>query len=247
MPFSDLLSALAEQVDLAPLSADARLAFFLNLYHTLINHSYLLLGPPPSLLAWMTYFGQIAYHVGDELVSLAGLEHCVLRAGMSRPNVFLSKLALPSSSYSWGGACCALAVREPRLNFALNCGSLSNPPSVPVYRPEALDAMLDAVASQYLSERVHLLGGGDRAISLPMPFQWFAKDFGAAGRERATPAECARYAARYIEDAGTRERLLAAAESGAPVRFRPFNFRCRPLGLLADDELLIRRDAPVLN
>jgi hypothetical protein len=242
--FFDATSEL-KHCDISGLDSTAQLAFFLNLYHLMINHAYLLLGPPPSMIAWLSYFSNVAYHVGDELVSLAGLEHCILRAGMNRPTIMLSKLAIPNSRYP----CALTSVREPRLNFAINCGSLGNPPAVPVYRPEVLDAMLDATASRFVSARVSLTAD-DKAVLVPMVCQWFAKDFSASGREKPTTAEVIRFVARFHSDQPTKERLLAAASSSAIIKHLPYSYRCRPLGLLSDDEALgltpPSRDAPFL-
>ena len=81
-----------------------------------------------------------AYIHIQELISLAGLEHCILRAPMTNPTSYIAGVFLPSSRYA-----CALTSPEPRLNFALNCGSLSLPAHVPVYEVLTLDATLEEV------------------------------------------------------------------------------------------------------
>lgn len=43
------------------LSEDGRMAFFLNLYHTMIMHAFLVLGPPGSGLKWISFFNNLAY------------------------------------------------------------------------------------------------------------------------------------------------------------------------------------------
>lgn len=48
----------------------------------------------------------------------------------------------------------ALKNGDFRLNFALNCGSYSNPPSVPIYRAETLSSQLDEASRQYLKDAV---------------------------------------------------------------------------------------------
>ena len=52
---------------------------------------------------------------------------------MRPPNGLLTKLAIPKHSFS-----CALQLRDYRINFALNCGSLSNPEGVPIYRAQVI-------------------------------------------------------------------------------------------------------------
>ncbi|CAM9706938.1 unnamed protein product [Choristocarpus tenellus] len=94
----------------------------------MLLHSYFLLGPPGSPLRATSYFTTLCYEVGGDVLSLAELEHCVLRSKMSSPNQFISRLVIPTSEYSF-------ALRRPdrRVNFALNCGSSSCPPGIAIY------------------------------------------------------------------------------------------------------------------
>lgn len=230
----DLGSLLQDGVRFGGGTERQALAFFLNLYHLLINHAYLLLGPPPSKFAWLSYYTTVAYHVGDELVSLAGLEHCILRAPMSAPVSLVGGLIIPTSRYS-----CALTKPDARLNFNLNCGSFSSPPHVPVYRPEALDAQLEAMSRRFLTERASL-GADGKSLILPSVLQLFSRDFGGKGGAKATPAELVRYAASFVDDPAAKQRLLDALQSsflGPSIRFAAFDFRCRTLALLTDREL----------
>jgi Protein of unknown function, DUF547 len=47
-----------------------RLALFLNLYHVMILHAYMVLGPPTSALRWASYFTTLCYEVGGEIFRL---------------------------------------------------------------------------------------------------------------------------------------------------------------------------------
>ena len=114
------LTSELKRCDITKLSETKKLAFFLNLYHLMILHAYLVLGPPTSTFKWISYFNMISYQVNDDIFSLTELEHCIIRAGMNFPAQFLSKYVLPTSRYSF-----AMNISDPRVNFALNCGSLS--------------------------------------------------------------------------------------------------------------------------
>ena len=51
------LTARLKEIDLAAISSPsappaAPLTFFLNLYHLIVNHAYLVFGPPASKFAW---------------------------------------------------------------------------------------------------------------------------------------------------------------------------------------------------
>ena len=62
-------------------------------------------------------------------------------ADMSRPKVgMFAKYVIPQTSFDF-----ALHRKDFRLIWAINCGSFSLVPLVPVYEPHLLDAQLDAV------------------------------------------------------------------------------------------------------
>lgn len=173
--FLDSASALKE-ADAHSLNGDERTAFFLNVYHVIIMHAFIVLGPPDSSLKWPAYFNTISYQCADEVFSLSELEHNIIRAEMSFPSQFLSRFVLPKSHYQF-----ALSKKDIRLNFALNCGSLSVPTSaVPVYSPDKLQAQLDKTTCDFLEGAASIKpkGSRDASIVLPRVCQWFADDFG---------------------------------------------------------------------
>ena len=173
--FLDCASALKE-ADAHALNEEQRFAFFLNVYHIMIMHAYIVLGPPDSSLKWLTYFNTTSYQCADDIFSLSELEHNIIRAQMSFPSQFLSRFVVPKSHYQF-----ALTKKDIRLSFALNCGSLSIPMStVPVYLAEKLDDQLDNTTRSFLAEAVSIKpkGSRDASVVLPRICQWFADDFG---------------------------------------------------------------------
>mmetsp|Transcript_5033 Transcript_5033/g.6515 ORF Transcript_5033/g.6515 Transcript_5033/m.6515 type:complete len:231 (-) Transcript_5033:147-839(-) len=88
------------------------------------------------------------YEVGDDVVSIGELEHLVLRYCMAPPDQLGATLFIPrGDAYSF-----RLPFAEPRLNFAINIGSRSNPSSVPVYTPSELNKQLDSVTCLALGD-----------------------------------------------------------------------------------------------
>jgi hypothetical protein len=204
----------------------------------MILHAYLVLGPPTSTFKWISYFNMISYQVNDDIFSLTELEHCIIRAGMNFPAQFLSKYVLPTSRYSF-----AMNISDPRVNFALNCGSLSNPPSVPIYHVDRLEEQLDLASVYYLQESVSVVTKSKGVqVTLPHICQWYANDFG-----RGRPIDVAKYCVGFLT--GDKQKLLTLAlegeaarskfgEGGVVVKFQGYDFRCRTLTLL-DEELLV--------
>ena len=224
---------------MASLSEAERLTFSLNLYHLLIQHAYLVLGPPTSMIHWLSYYSVISYQTADDIFSLAELEHCVVRAQLSPPSSFFSKIAIPSAKFG-----CALTTSDWRLNFALNCGSVSNPPAVPIYRAATIHEQLDRAARYFLSTRVQVRAnkGGGALLVLPRVMSWFNKDFGSGSTE-----DCVRAVARFLPEK-PRTALEAALDpddssTGAlSVKIAPFEFRCSALKLI---DLAADSDQPV--
>lgn len=145
--FWDELSLL-QTISLVNLTEPEKTSFFLNLYHVMVLHGSMVYGPPPAWNHWNAFFNQITYIVAGELVSIAEIEYCVLKANMSRSYMFtaVAMPAPPSSTFPHLES----NSRDFRLHFAINCGSLSNIDEVPIYTPELLDSQLDQVTRMTL-------------------------------------------------------------------------------------------------
>lgn len=53
---------------------------FLNLYHCMLLHAYMVVGLPNSLFKWSNFFRNCSYEAFGDVFSLAELEHCILRS-----------------------------------------------------------------------------------------------------------------------------------------------------------------------
>ena len=136
---------------------------------------------------------------------------------------------LPSSTYDF-----ALKKSEYRVNFALNCGSRSNPKCVPVFKPAILDQQLDEVTRLYLSAAVKIKkkSNKDVEVYLPRICLWFSNDFGSGSDyvlRRVKP-----FLSQDIQD------YLASCNSGeqgkchVSVKFSQYSFECRKLAMTPD-------------
>jgi Protein of unknown function, DUF547 len=213
-------------------SENARAAFFLNLYHLMINHAYMILGVPSSSRKWISFFNHVAYEVADEVFSLAEMEHNIIRANMAFPSQFLSRFVIPKSSYA-----IALRRADYRYNFALNCGSLCNPSGVFVYNAESLDDQLDAACRLYLQDvAVTRKRGKELQVNLPRICQWFADDFGSS---RDLLTKCLPYIRK--DERAKLDGCTSSADGGLDmsrisIKYDEYNFTCAPLVLLEDKE-----------
>jgi hypothetical protein len=82
--FMDKISALSNiDIDYSTYDpgSNAAIAMFLNLYHTMLLHSFLAVRTPSSALNWPSLFNCCAYEAFGDIFSLSELEHGVIRNG----------------------------------------------------------------------------------------------------------------------------------------------------------------------
>lgn len=228
--FLDSTSALKD-ADAYSLGDDERLAFFLNVYHLMIMHAFIVLGPPDSVFKWATYFNTVAYQCSDDIFSLAELEHNIIRSKSKFPSQFLSRFVLPKSQYGYN-----VAEGDFRLNFALNCGTLSTPTSaVPLYKAETIEQTLDAVTRTFLDKTVQVAMKGTRDVSLTLPrvCKWFEDDFGDGSTN-----DIIQKLYPYLDEKKQKALKVVWNEKKEQydfglfnVRYHPYNFECRFLTL----------------
>ncbi len=156
---------------------NSRLAFWINLYNTLVLDGVIALGVQRSVMerhAGMTFFRQAAYVVGGQRMSCDDIEHGILRANRGHPFYPGKQFNSSDPRLKW-----VIEPFDARVQFALNCASRSCPP-IRVYLPEKLDSQLDLAARSYLATDVQIVPEKN-ALHLSSIFKWFSTDFG--GRE----------------------------------------------------------------
>eukprot|EP01033_Poteriospumella_lacustris_P008553 gene8553-6154_t len=224
------------------LASPEAVAMFVNVFHLMLLHALLVLGPPTSLFKWQALFRNIAYEAFGDIFTLAELEHNIIKHHMSRPSVnFIAKSFIPTSVYSF-----ALQVRDYRILFALNSASTSNLPYVPVYTPRHLSRQLDAVLRLSLEQQLIVhdaavdatppQSGGTVTITMPQTCQWYAKDFLHLPPTGAKREKLALYLGRMRIDQG---RLVKYSLN---FKYSAFEFNCQVLHKLDDGSSSSSRD-----
>lgn len=153
--------------DLAFRGSNQGAAFWSNLYHALLAHAALVFGLPTKVGRFVRHFSMWCYEIAGDVVSLAEMEHSIVRAQLPRPKLLLDDLlrgslgkndlnifraalsagqsALPSSPSPF-----ALTRTDYRLIFALNPGALDTPETTRVFTPANLDAQILAACRDAL-------------------------------------------------------------------------------------------------
>jgi hypothetical protein len=188
-------------------SREARLAFWINVYNALVLHGIVALGVRRTVWEVWNFFGRVSYRVGAFVLSADEIEHGILRGNRRRRFP-------PAVAFRRGDPRRALGLEpaDPRIHFAVNCGSRSCPP-VAVYRADAVDAQLDLASRGFVNEEVTLDARG--RIECSRLLKWYGSDFDAVGG-------IARFLLRHLDDGPVRAALAAGA---APCEvFRPYSW-----------------------
>lgn len=223
--FLDELSCL-QVVDIGKLSEAERACFFLNVYHTMVIHGSLVLFPPQTRSNWEPFFHDVAYLLSFNVLSIAEIEHNVIKACMAKPPrsaLGLGRIRATPKTVFPGFA---LKHRDFRLNFCINNGSVSMPGSVCIYKAEILDQQLDDMTALAITMALNV-DMDKRLVQLPVTCSWFASDFVSSGSV-ASPTDCLRAVAMYcrLQDREKLDQLLLSGTSPV-IKFKPFAFKSR--------------------
>ena len=88
--FADTTNYL-KTANIAPLSNLEKIGFFLNVFHTLLLHALLVLGPPSAnVKKWKSFFHKISYECAGHILSLSEIEQNILRSKGAKPKLLWS-------------------------------------------------------------------------------------------------------------------------------------------------------------
>jgi hypothetical protein len=165
-------SSLLHHVDPEQLADDdARIAFWINVYNVLAIHGVVATAVRESVMEIPSFFGVVAYRVGDYVVTLDEIENGILRRNAPHP-------ATKSALFDDDDPRLALCPDhvDARIHAALVCASTSCPP-VAFYEASKLDAQLDLAADNYVATDVEVDDAAE-VIRLPITFRYYEIDFG---------------------------------------------------------------------
>ncbi|MCI0555902.1 MAG: DUF547 domain-containing protein, partial [Anaerolineae bacterium] len=192
---------------------NTRLAFWINLYNTLVLDGVIALGVRRSVMerrAGIKFFRQAAYIVDGQRMSCDDIEHGILRANRGHPMFPGKQFGLSDPRLKW-----VIEPFDARVHFALNCASRSCPP-IRAYSPEKLDSQLDLATRSYLAADAQI-AYENSALYLSSIFKWFAGDFG--GREGIID-----FVLAHLSDTTERAWLMKQSNR-VTLRYKPYDWR----------------------
>jgi hypothetical protein len=160
----------------------ARLAFWVNIYNAVTQRA--LDDDPGQYENRRAFFSAPLVTVAGQELSLDDIEHGILRRAYSP--FTLGYIRRPSPLRGAFIDRHAVAERDPRIHFALNCGAESCPP-IAAYTREEIDDQLDLATSGYLAQTVAFDPDADGVLAtvfgpgratVPRVMLWFRGDFG---------------------------------------------------------------------
>jgi hypothetical protein len=159
--------------DLAGLTSRAdKLAFWINLYNTIVVHGIVELGIKSSVREVDNFFSRICYQIGQERYTPDDIEHGILRSNARPPHRVFRAFGSgdPRGRH-------ALEELDPRIHFALVCGSRSCAP-IRFYQAGRIDQQLDAASANFVNSSEVVILPEHNKVLLSQIFHWYQRDFG---------------------------------------------------------------------
>ena len=167
------LTAALRNFDLELLKGEnERLAFWVNIYNALVVDGIIRVGIKSSVKESIGFFSKIKYVIGGYVFSLSDIEHGILRAN-ARPFDYLFKpFSIIDSRRRY-----VVEKIDPRIHFALVCGSRSCAP-INFYTVDGIFDELELATTNFVnSSEVIIMPEEDRLL-VSMIFKWYEVDFG---------------------------------------------------------------------
>jgi hypothetical protein len=189
-----------------------KLAFWINLYNTLIMDAVIQLNVKRSVaerLAGVGFFRKAAYVIGGQRMSADDIEHGILRSNKGHPFFYSPQFRSDDPRLDW-----VITPFEKRIHFALNCASRSCPP-IRAYKAEDLEAQLYLAAGNFVSRDLEIVPG-ERQFRVSTIYKWFAIDFGNSSK-------LIDFIHAHLEDQGSADWLGNNMDK-IKISFKPFDW-----------------------
>ncbi|XP_038888459.1 uncharacterized protein LOC120078295 isoform X2 [Benincasa hispida] len=198
--FRSLIFRLKE-VDLKVMKHDEKLAFWINVHNTL---AYLQYGIPKNSLKRISLILKAAYDIGGHIISVDMIQSSILGCRLPRLGQWLHLFLSSKTKFKVTDAQKSFPINhpEPRLYFALCCGSHSDP-AVRIYTAKRVNEELEVAKEDYILSNLRAHKG--QRILLPKIVESFAKDSGLCLEDLENIVERLR-SDRRIKDIQQRQR-----------------------------------------
>jgi hypothetical protein len=159
--------------DLKLLKDEARrLAFWIDLYNTIVVDGIIALGIKSSVKEVVGFFTRLKYIIGGYRFSPDDIEHGILRANSRPPGHALRQFGHFDERKNF-----SLEKTDPRIHFALVCGSRSCAP-IKFYTPGKIYDELELATTNFIDSSEVIIIPEEKRMLISSIFKWYEKDFG---------------------------------------------------------------------
>jgi hypothetical protein len=205
-------TALLREYDLDQLdSREGRLAFWINLYNTLVIHGIIELEVRESVQEVPRFFRRIGYRIDGRVFTPDDIEHGILR-GNRRPFYSLFRPFFKGDPRLQH----LLFPPDPRIHFTLVCASSSCPP-INFYTPERIEQQLETAAAGFINGPEVEIVPTKNLLHLSPIFRWYSPDFGGRRGIHDTLV-------RYL-DPGEKRDFVQERGRGARIEWKAYDWR----------------------
>eukprot|EP00053_Salpingoeca_punica_P009818 m.88327 g.88327 ORF g.88327 m.88327 type:complete len:293 (+) comp15178_c0_seq1:190-1068(+) len=189
-------------------------AFFMNTYNMLTIHALVTQGPDvKSVRDIPRFWRRFGYEIAGHYFSLDDMEHGILRANRPHP-------ATQTPLFSSGDPRLEFSLKDeevdPRIHFALVCGSKSCPP-IRVYSARNFEFGLSGAAKNFCNNEVTVEG---HKVIMSKIFDWYGHDFG-----NTKEALLRRILTFLGDDSPVKEPLTKLVDSGSfDISFKTYDW-----------------------
>ncbi|XP_042511482.1 uncharacterized protein LOC122086611 isoform X2 [Macadamia integrifolia] len=173
-----LLVEQLERVNVKQMESSAQMAFWINVYNSLVMHAYLAYGIPHGSLRRMALFHKAAYNIGGHVISADAMEQSIFcfrtpRIGRWYEPILTTALRKKSEEKKVINSRFGLQSAQPLVAFALCTGAYSDP-MLKVYTATNVKEELEVAKKEFLQANVVVKKS--RKVFLPKLLERFAKE-----------------------------------------------------------------------
>ncbi|XBH70490.1 hypothetical protein VPH35_098137 [Triticum aestivum] len=209
-------------VDLAGLSHQQKLAFWINVYNSCMMNAFLEQGIPTTPHELVAMMPKATVDVGGRTHSAMSIEHFILRLPYSVKHVSPEGEGTKGGDEAARAGAFGLEWPEPLVTFALSCGSWSSP-AVRVYTAARVEEELEGAKRDYLQAAVGV--SAPASLAIPKLLHWYLLDF-AKDVDSLMDWVCLQLPTELRQGA---MRAVAAADARRRIQVLPYEFRFRYL------------------
>jgi hypothetical protein len=205
-------AGLLRKFDLSQLrERQEKLAFWINLYNTMVIHGVIDWDIRESVKERNGFFTRLKYDISGHLFSLSDIEHGILRGNSRPPYGFFRPFGRRDPRLPL-----AVTPPDPRIHFTLVCGSRSCPP-IGFYTSDQIEEQLELATASFVNSQEVEIIPSQNLLRISQIFRWYRRDFG--GNQRSI----IQFLFRYL-DPGERKDFLESHQEAVKVRYRDYDW-----------------------